>query len=143
MRFEDLREMSDGAAFAGPELKSMNTPVPNEEPPEFSDCPEDLFSWMGVTLEPGFPCVLALRDTTYTLSGRQHGDASRVAFGKWGGEWTYDCAVTDTDGRFAVNYRYDSGDFGSLTYLMVGAGEADCSFGQGWGAAPSITLVAR
>jgi hypothetical protein len=143
IRFEDLRESSNGAAFSGPDLVSINVQVPNDSSPDYSDCPSDLFNWMGVTLAPGFPCVLAYTDTDYTLAGYQHGDAGRVVFGKWNGTWEYGCEQTDSDGYFEVPYRWDSDVSGAFSYLIVGAAREDCSFGQGWGKSPSVNLASR
>ena len=96
LRFEDLRA-DGGHAFAGPLLTSQNREQPNAERMEYSDCPHDLFGWMGVRLEEGFPCVLAETNRTYTLSGTQFGDASRVVYGIWNDEWTFTCTPTDSE----------------------------------------------
>lgn len=141
LRFEDVRD-EGGHAFAGPVLTSKNKEVPNQEAQDYSDCSHDLFGWMGVSLDPGFPCVVAEKDTQYTLSGTQFGDAQRVIYGTWNEEWTYTCVPTDDTGRFSEPIRWESATSGGLTYLMVGAAEEDCSFGQGWSKSPSLHLVA-
>jgi len=140
LRFEDLRE-EGGHAFAGPILTSKNVEVPNTQTQEYSDCTPDLFGWMGVELDPGFPCVVAEKDTTYTLSGTQFGDAQRVIYGTWNEEWTFTCIPTDETGYFSEQIRWESADSGVLTYLMMGAAKENCSFGQGWSKSPSIHLI--
>ena len=74
---------------------------------------------MGITLAPGFPCVLAYTDTDYTLAGYQHGTADRVVYGKWNQSWEYGCEPTGADGYFEVQYRWEADVSGAITYLMV------------------------
>ena len=135
VRFHDLEDLG-GTAFAGRALRSENAQVPSEEPPEISGCPADLYAFMGVILDEGTPCTAVEAGSTWSVSGVSHGDDREAVVARFqDGEWTYDCLGTDADGGFRADLTWTDGPG---AYLMIGQGEGDCSFGQGWYHSPYV-----
>ena len=133
IRFEDLRDVSDGSAFNGVEFQVLEQQDVPQGPFEFSSCPPDAYGWMGVTLDEGFPCTLVEADKVYTLSGIEHGDDGEAKAGTWSSDgWSSGCTDSDADGRFAIDMQWPAEAHGAYSYLMVGASKGNCRFPQSW-----------
>lgn len=140
VRFEDLRDVSDGMAFGRDiPFRSTNTREAPDIPVEWSDCPEDLFLWLGIRLDPGLPCSAAERGESIAFSGTQFGVAQEVVWATSDGSWDYQCGATAGDGSFAATVRFEAAR--GYEYFIAGAGEGDCTLTNGWPYSPRITIL--
>jgi hypothetical protein len=140
VRFEDLRDTSDGMAFGRDvPFTSTNTRQAPDTPPRWSTCPEDLFLWLGVRLSPGLPCTAAVRDRPYEISGVQFGVFDEAVWATSDGSWDYRCTETSAGGAFSGSLVFDGARAPEV--LIAGAGEGDCTLSTGWPYSPRITIL--
>ena len=142
--FDELLELSDGLAYAGEVFESQNEAEPAPASLDWSECPEDLFLFMGVLVEPGLPCAAVAPDTELSVSGLvvpRTGKVSVATFSDNRGEWFYECAPTSTEGDFTVSVTLGSQRYVNTAYLMVAAANSSCYTLQGWDASVSLFIV--
>lgn len=147
LRFHELEEANGGVPAPGMQVVSTNAEDTDCAPPEPSECPEDQWAHQGVRLDPGVPCSLVERDVTYPVSGSiSHGES--VFIGTWradpvngGFAWSYQCATADPAGRFESNVQWPSESVGDASWLVFGAGDANCSSFGGWAYSARITFA--
>ena len=91
--FEDQPE-TGGAVFAGASFRSGNTPEPAPSGLSWSTCPADLFSFLGITLDPGVPCA-RIEGDALRASGEVGVSGADVMIATWSnplGSWRYSCS---------------------------------------------------
>ena len=142
--FDELLETSDGLAYAGEVFVSQNAAEPAPTAMDWSECPEDLFLFMGVWVDPGLPCAAVAPDSELNVSGVVVPRTGRVlvnTFSDKRGEWFYECAPTDAEGEFTVSVPLGSQRYEEAVYLMLAASDSDCYSFQGWDSSVSLFIV--
>ncbi len=139
-----FREIPGEVPFAGTFFTSANsTPTACMEQYSFSECPKDIFSFMGIALDPTMPCGFAKRDYTYMLVGTSVSDAPNVmmAIKNPSNEWIRSCVAVQAGGRFSHRLRFSSAAFQDQAFLMVAAANDTCTAAQGWNSSVRLYLT--
>jgi hypothetical protein len=142
--FDELMEASDGLAYGGEVFESQNAAEAAPAEMDWSECPEDLFLFMGVWIEPGVPCASVAPDTELSVSGvvvPRSGRVNVATYSDNAGDWFYDCSPTAPEGDFSVNLSLGAQRYQRYTYLMVAAADSDCYTFQGWDSSVSLFIL--
>jgi hypothetical protein len=137
--FEDQPD-TDGAVFAGAVFRSGNAPLAAPSDLAWSTCPEDLFAFLGVRLEPGVPCARLEGNRLGPVGGEAMGGA-RAFIGAWASavdEWRYHCSEGTT---LAEDLQLSSELYVGHTWLVIGAATQDCGTFQGWDTSVPLILA--
>ena len=100
--FDELLETSDGMAYAGEVFVSQNAAEPAPTAMDWSECPEDLFLFMGVWVEPGLPCAAVAPDSELNVSGVVVPRTGRVLVNTFSAASTPRSSATRSWSRFTV-----------------------------------------
>ena len=140
LRFVELDD-NDGVPYAGIEIVSETVADPSDVGHTWSDCPADLFQFLGVTLDEGVPCAVAEPDLSYEVAGNTVGD--KVLVGRFSDaldDWVYLCEEAAEDGSFTMALSWPSEEFGTSSYLVGQAADEGCYSYQGFASSPRIQL---
>ena len=139
LHIAEFATLTDGVPFPGIAITSANVETPLADPPFYSDCPRELFQFLGVTLDPGLPCAVAEPGVEYTVSGVVSADSNMVIINQQiNGSWQGTCVTADPDGVFSTTISWDGSDTDS--YLLVAAAEGDCYTYTGWAYSPRLKI---
>ncbi len=140
--FEELADASDGIPVHGSTFVSDND-LRDEPIPDYSECPEGIFSPWGVFVEPGHPCVVAEGDVALPLGGwvaEPFTHAMVWQFSVLLDEWAWQCVEAGADGRFETEVTWSVGGAGRTGFLFMDATTKDCVTFDGWNASPRIIV---
>lgn len=134
-------DQEDGLVFAGGSFTSGNAAeaAPSDVP--WSSCPADLYSFLGVELDPGVPCARVEGGTTGEIGGRVRVDGAKALVGTWStvlGAWEYQCVTADPS--FAVSAPLPPAKYVDRTWLVVAAADAGCAAFQGWDSSAALVI---
>ena len=139
LHIAEFASLTDGVPFPGIDITSANVETPLVDPPLYSDCPRELFQFLGVTLDPGVPCAVAEPGVEYTVSGVVSADSNMVIINQYiNGGFQGTCVTADPDGVFSTTISWDGSDTDS--YLLVAAAEGDCYTYTGWAYSPRLKI---
>ncbi len=143
LHFEELEEVSEGVPFAGTAPVSENSPADPTPYLDWSTCPRDLFSFMGILLDSDIPCSVASKGVSYTLSGASVGEDTGLLIALYRtpqNAWDYQCQGVEANGDFDTVLTWPASGHGDFSYLMLAASAGDCWTAQGWYSSPTVIL---
>jgi hypothetical protein len=147
LRFEELREHSEGIPFSGVTTTSDNSEIIDclHFPP--TECPATSFTHMGVMLERAPSCTRVEADTPYEVSGTVLSDYAvtpyvmLATYSYLTESWDWNCQPTEEDGTFSHTISWPGSDHTDLSHLMISAAYSDCFSLQSWYSSPYISVA--